>query len=103
MAKIYSGSIYFLGQYRPAYFEAKTLGALRAAMCNAIANLESDTRFFLDYRIHNVVKQLRKPSCGGASAEHGAMGVSVGKRPHDPWLDSIVAKLPEYPGLAYPG
>jgi hypothetical protein len=103
MAKIYSGSIYFLGQYRPAYFEATGLGSLRAQMRDAIAQMNMDDWQWFAPRIDNAVKELRKPSCGGASVEHGCRGVSVAKRPHDPWLDSIVAKLPNYPGLVYPG
>lgn len=103
MAKIYSGSIYFLGQYRPAYFEAVTVGKLREQMLASIVQMNIDDWQWFAAKIQNSVYELRKPNCGGASAEHGCRGVSVAKRPHDPWLDNVVAKLPEYPGLAYPG
>ena len=103
MAKVYSGSIYFLGQYRPAYFEATSLNKLHEKMRVAIVQTGMDDWQWFAWRIDLATKELRKPNCEGWSAEHGCRGVSVAKRPHDPWLDSIVAKLPEYPGLAYPG
>ena len=64
MAKVYSGSIYFLGQYRPAYFEATSLNKLRDQMRAAIAQTGMDDWQWFAPRIDNAVKELRKPSCG---------------------------------------
>jgi hypothetical protein len=98
----YSGSIYFLGQYRPAYFQASSLKGLREKMRIAIQDMPRDDWEFFAWRIDNAIKELRKPSCTGASHEHGCRGVSVSKRPHDPWLANIVAKLPAHETLLYP-
>ena len=98
----YSGSIYFLGQFRPAYFSATNLKDLRAKMRVAIQDMPRDEWEWFAWRIDNVTKELRKPNCAGASAEQGARGISVAKRPHDPWLANVVARLPAHDTLLYP-
>jgi hypothetical protein len=102
MTKQYSGSIYFLGQFRPAYFSATSLKDLRAKMRVAIQDMPRSEWEWFAWRIDNVTKELRKPSCTGASHEHGARGISVAKRPHDPWLANVVARLPAHETLLYP-
>ena len=64
----YSGSIYFLGQFRPAYFSATSLKDLRAKMRVAIQDMPRNEWEWFAWRIDSVTKELRKPSCAGASA-----------------------------------
>lgn len=99
-AMIYSGSIYFFGNYRPAHFEALTIKALRAAMLASIKQMNMDDWQYFAFRIDDLAKQLRK-NYTSVSADYGARGVAMRKRPHDPFLDSVTRDLPEYPGLTY--
>jgi hypothetical protein len=70
-------------------------------MQKAINGIDSDAWHFFAWRIDEAVKHVRKPDCDGYSAEYGARGISIKKRPHDPWLESVVATLPAYPSLNY--
>ena len=45
-------------------------------------------------------KELRK-GAAAFSCEHGCKGITMKKRPHDPWLESITNTMPEYVGLNY--
>lgn len=99
-AMIYSGSIYFFGNYRPAHFQAASVKALRAAMLASIKQMNMDDWQYFAFRIDDLAKQLRK-NYTSVSADYGARGVAMRKRPHDPFLDSVTRDLPEYPGLAY--
>ncbi len=98
---MYTASIYFLGQYRPAYFQAET--AIRAFQlaAHAVAGCP-DQRWLID-RLDEACTRVRKPNCAAVSIEHGARGVSIAKRPHDPFLDSVTRTMPAYPGLDYAG
>ena len=98
----YSASIYFLGQYRPAYFQATSMTKLKAQMRLAIDNLDRDDWEWFAWRIDEAFKRVQARHCSGVSIEHGCKGLSVAKRQHDPWLDSVVAKLPAFPFLNYP-
>lgn len=98
---VYTGSFYFLGTARPAYFEATTLKGLRERMFKAINQMSMDDWQFFAFRIDAVTKEIRKKGCSGASAESGTKGVSVYKRKHDTALDDIVADFPAFPGLDY--
>lgn len=96
-----SGSIYFLGRYRPAYFEADTTTQVAFLMYAAIRDIEDrQLRSWLDDRIFQGEDSL-SDSITSWSADHCDRGVSFAARPHDPWLDSITAKLPPCPGLDY--
>ena len=96
---MFTASIYFLGEYRPAYFQAATL-AVAVSKAERALFAAQDRDWFLT-RLHEGKRQVRKPNCAGWSAEHGCRGVAIVKRPHDPFLDSITVKLPHYPGLDY--
>ena len=100
MAK-YSGAFYFMGNARSAHFEADSIKALRALMFDAIRQTHMDDWMFFSFRIDEAAKQLKKRGCAGFSAEHGARGVQMKRRPHDPWLDGAMAGLPHFPGLDY--
>lgn len=96
----YSGSIYFFGNYRSAHFEASSVKALRLQMQAAIRGMNMDDWQYFAWRIDNLSKEIRK-NYSSVSADYGARGVSMKKRPHDPFLDSVTRDLPEYPGLTY--
>ena len=98
----YSGSIYFLGQFRPAYFSATSLKDLRAKMRVAIQDMPRDEWEFFAWRIDQAAKELRPAHCAHVAHEHGARGLSMSKRPHDPWLANVVARLPAHDTLLYP-
>ena len=97
----YSGSIYFFGNYRPAHFEASSLKALRSQMLAALANMSQDDWQYFAWRIDDIYGNLKRRNYASMSADYGARGVSMKKRPHDPFLDEITRDLPEYPGLNY--
>jgi hypothetical protein len=94
-----SGSIYFLGEYRPAYFEADTLDALACDMLAAVRNLPD--RQWYTVRIRQAAEHMGRSNCSAWSADHVCRGVSMAKRPHDPFLDDITRTLPVLPGLDY--
>lgn len=94
-----SGSFYFFGQYKPAYFEADTAPALRRIMTAAVARLDPTDRLWFEMRTHELAKDLRTYAV--ASREHGARGVGMARRSHDAWLDDVTAALPPFPGLDY--
>jgi hypothetical protein len=99
--KTYSATIYFLGDFKPAHYEAKTIKKLHEQMLNSIVHMSQDDWQFFAPRITEGCKQLRKLSCTGFSAEYGSRGVSFKKRAHDPFLDAITAKLPTFDGIDY--
>ncbi len=99
-----SGSIYFLGAYRPAYFEADTIEACAALMHGAVQDIKNGSlKIFLLSRIKEGRAQIARDNCSAWSAEHRDRGVSFAKRPHDPFLDRVTATLPHCPGLDYAG
>lgn len=96
----YSGSIYFLGAYRPAYFEANDLVSLSIKM-HAAASQMPEAEWF-EARITEAFQTLkRKDSTTSISIEHGARGVSMSRSSHDPWLDKLTTVMPACPGLDY--
>lgn len=99
-----SGSLYFLGKWRPAYFEAPTIAACRAKMAAAVLNVESDgLRAWFFARLHEGEMQISRPRCDAWSADHCDRGVSFAKRPHDRFLDSVTLAMSPCPGLDYTG
>jgi hypothetical protein len=101
-----TGSIYFLGRYRPAYFEAPTISACNAQMFRAVEPIyahDKALRDWLYWRIAEGSKAIDRDSCTAWSADHCDRGVSFAKRPHDPFLDDVTASLPPCPGLDYSG
>jgi len=96
----YTGQFYFLGQYKPLTIQATSIKALRAKMFEAIKNAHNDDWHWYAWRIEECVKELRK-GAAAFSCEHGCKGITMKKRPHDPWLESITNTMPEYVGLNY--
>jgi hypothetical protein len=98
-----SGSIYFLGRYRPAYFEGESIAHIAGQMITAIRFLQDSVlRDWIENRIVEGHKQIKKQNLYTSwSCDHCDRGVSFAARPHDPWLDSVTAKLPPCPGLDY--
>ena len=97
----YTGSFYFFGHYRPAHFEETSLKRLRERMQKAINGIDSEAWHYFAWRIDEAIKQVKKPGCAAFSSEYGAKGISVKKRPHDPFLDEVTATFPHYPNLNY--
>ena len=98
----YTASFYFMGQYRPAYFEAETVGKAMNAALRALGTNHPDYAWFAD-RLKQAYCALRKGNCSAFSAEHGCRGVSIVARNHDRFLDSVTRDFPAYPGLDYAG
>lgn len=97
---MYVASIYFHGEYRPAYFQADTLtAAIEAARTASCGMQQANTvQAWLDA----AERDMTRHGYSGVSASHGMLGISVRSGPHDPFLDRLIASLPECPGLAYP-
>ena len=99
-----SGSIYFLGKYRPAYFEAVTASDCATAMHNAILSClhqDPDLYWWLKERIYEGAQRITDRNCTAWAADHCDRGVSFAKRPHDPFMDKAMADMPPCPGLDY--
>lgn len=99
----YTASIFFLGQYRPAHFEATT-AAMAAGEAQAALRFTDRFDWALE-RLTEGVRRMRHTAgvCGTSSysCEHGAFGVSLREGPHDPFLDRVCAQMPDYPRLDY--
>jgi hypothetical protein len=103
-----TGGIYFLGAYRPAYFEADTIDACRAMLLKAARPMFArergrELRAWLIARINEGAAAIARGNCTAWSADHNDRGVCFAKRPHDPFLDRATAELPPCPGLDYSG
>ena len=96
---IITGAIYFCGEYRPAYFHAESVNKLNTIMQLAVRNVK-DAEWFVE-RISQAAMELKSRNCAAYCCDHGARGVSMAKREHDPFLDTTTAKFPHYPGLDY--
>jgi hypothetical protein len=100
-----SGGIYFLGRYRPAYFEADTARACARLMMASARQVTDDTlRGWLLLRIYELEGKItRDDHCTTISDDHCDRGVCFAKRAHDPFLDRATATMPHCPGLDYSG
>lgn len=97
---MYTASIYFLGQYRPAYFEAETARKAADKAIRAINEVTGPDYGWLAARLNEACGKV-KANCTSWSAEHGCRGVSLVARAHDPFLDGVTRDFPAYPGLDY--
>ncbi len=101
---IHSGSIYFLGKYRPCYVEGTSIEEVAAKLRSAVQRVK-------DVRLHGwLVQRIREgqdamtrgsSSVSSWSADHNDRGVSFATRPHDPFLDKTTAAMAPCPGLDY--
>jgi hypothetical protein len=99
-----TGAIYFLGAWRPAYFEAAGIEECAAKMLCAVQKLEDRSlKMWLFNRIREGRAAMASDTFSAWSADHCDRGVSFAKRPHDPFLDGITSLLAPYPGLNYSG
>jgi len=98
-----SGGIYFLGRYRPAYFEGATVRECARAMMAAARQItDDDMRAWVMCRIYELEGKLGPdPNCSAISSDHCDRGVSFARRPHDRFLDQVTATMPPCPGLDY--
>lgn len=97
---MYTASIYFMGQYRPAYFQAETKHAAIDAALAAVAKCH-DFLWFSN-RLAEALIQL-KGNCTAYSTDHGCRGIALRTGPHDPFLDGMTSSFPHYPDLDYSG
>lgn len=93
-------SIGFLGKYKPAHWERDSLEECRDA---ALRDVQDE---HLVKKIHEVYTSITTPplSVSSISIQGYApfpYGVSLRKRPHDPFLDKVTADFPEFPGINY--
>jgi len=98
MKMTYSIGIGFLGDFRPAYFEAPTMNAVAKLAIEALA--ETDRAEQGRNWILHAMSGIRK-GYSSVSTEHGAFAVSMREKAHDPFLDTLTASFPAYPGLDY--
>jgi hypothetical protein len=97
-----SGSIYFLGKYRPAYFEAQSVYECQHKMWAAMRPIkDKDLWNWLAVRVLEGRLEIEKDNCSAWTADHCDRGISFAKRPHDPFMDKAVADMPPCPGLDY--
>ena len=96
-----TASIFFMGEYRPVYFESETVRGAAAKLEGAIAGLPAIERAWFAERILEAKRQCLKENCAAYASEHGCRGLSIAKRPHDSFLDTVIRKLPVYPSLDY--
>jgi len=95
---MFTASIFFLGHFRPAYFEGETARHAANKAARAIrASAESD---WFETRLYAAAGSLNK-TCASATYEHGARGICVKRGPHDPFLDHATRGFPAFPGLDY--
>lgn len=100
MSEVITGSIYFLGKYRPLHVEDTALARVVIRLRHAAGSVEDPgLRAWLLERISQISRDMRHYQ--SVSADHCDRGVSLRRAPHDAWLDKITASLPECPGLNY--
>lgn len=98
-----TGSIYFLGHYRPFHCEDTALAKVLIRLRHAASGIEDrQLHAWIEERIAHCGREIkRNPAYSSVSSDHSDRGVSICRRPHDPWLDKVTADLPPCPGLNY--
>lgn len=98
-----TGSIYFLGKFRPFHCEDTALAKVLIRLRHAASGIEDrQLQAWIEERIKTCGKNLQQfPSYASVSADHSDRGVSIRRSAHDPWLDKVTADLPPCPGLNY--
>jgi len=93
-------TIAFGGKYRPLSFQHSDMGALVDMARAAIVGTADDGRLTL--WIQNAARVMdRHPTYSATSTEHGGLSVSIRRRAHDPFLDSLTRTFPAYPMADY--
>lgn len=95
---MFTASVYFLGQYRPAHFEGPTAKEAALKAFNAVGRTAEAIK--LQYWITEAATAVRR-GMPSISIEHGALGVSIRSGAHNPFLDDITREFPTFPGLDY--
>lgn len=95
-------TIYFLGRYRPAAFEAPTVNQAIAKALAAAEGIEPQDRAKLQLWAAELLASAARGyvSC---AAEHGQLGLGWRLGEHDPFLDRTLAHMEPCPGLDYTG
>lgn len=95
-----TGSLYFLGKFRPLYIEDTALAKVVIRLRHAAQSVSDPAlRDWLCDAVYRAARESRNYQ--SVSLDHCNKGVSIAFRPHDPWLDNAVKALPECPGLNY--
>jgi hypothetical protein len=95
-------SIYFLGRYRPAAFEAPTINQAIAKALEAAAGIDAKDRAKLQLWAAELLASAAR-GCVSCAAEHGQLGLGWRLGEHDPFLDRTLAHMEPCPGLDYAG
>ncbi len=101
---IHSGSVYFLGKYRPLYVEGDTIEEVAAKLRSSIQRVkDAYLQRWLIQRIREGQDAMTRGSSSVSSwsADHYDRGVSFATRAHDPFLDKTTAAMAPCPGLDY--
>mgnify|MGYP003659189649 CR=1 FL=1 len=93
--------ISFLGQYRPAYFQADTLGDAIAAAVRAVYHMDNADFDWIMERLRIGGDEMAIKRISAWSAEHGRRAVSFRRGAHDPFLDSVTRHMMPAPGVDY--
>ncbi len=100
---MFSLNIYFLGQYRPIYFNGKNLAEVCKSARRSISSCEDAEK--LIYWINDLSKTIHThENYARVSREHGAIGVCIRRgEPVDlgPMLTEYMNGLPHYPRAIY--
>lgn len=98
---IYTGSVYFLGKYRPLYIEDDSIAKVKIRLSRAIQDTPPDLRQWLSDHISESFRNFSAYGYESVSVDHCDRGVGIRKGPHDNFLARVIAQLPDCPGLDY--
>ena len=97
----YTCTLYFLGKFRPLSIEDTSPARVKIRVAHAIQNTAPELRDWLSNASAKVFSDFSRMGYSSISHDHCDRGLALRAGPHDPWLDRIVAELPECPGLNY--
>jgi hypothetical protein len=98
----YTGTIYFLGKYKPLYIQDTAPARVKIRLAHAIQTVaDPDLRQWLDKTATHVVTELVARGYSAASCDHCDRGVSLRVGPPDEWIKNLTADMADCPGLNY--
>lgn len=99
---MFTSSVFFMGRFRPAYWQRPTLaGAIQAARSASYGMNKEDGDKLRAWMDATYLNMQRNSSYASLSSSHGMLGFSLAARPHDSFLDRSTADMPHCPGLDY--
>ena len=98
----YTGTIYFLGKFRPLYIQDTAPARVKIRLAHAIQTVaDPELREWLDNAATRVVGELVARGYSAASVDHCDRGVSLRVGPPDEWIRALTADMTDCPGLNY--